>query len=232
MEKRGDSLFFDILRRAPSRETILLVLQKMKEEGRTDEVIRECREALNLYPDDIRLRRLLVETCQEAGLVDDAASEIEEITSMMDDLSMVYRSQAELLMQRHMESEARDMLKRYLAHHPEDQDAAGLFNRLGAVEGDTGKEAPSLELATPTIAELYYDQGKIGEAARIYEKIISENPEDTVSKNRLQELKALMSREKEKESSEGDRLAEKKRKENMVMILEGWLTRLQELRHA
>jgi tetratricopeptide (TPR) repeat protein len=245
MEKTDD-LFSDILRCGPSQETILLVLERMKEEGRTDAVIRECKKALDIYPDDIRLRVLLAESYQEAGFFDEAGSEIKRITSMINELSLIYKSQAEILARQHMDKQASEMLQRYLAHHPEDQGAVDLLNKVEAdkedVEADTASpieyassensQVMFAELATPTLAELYYDQGKIEEAVHTYERVMLENPEDSASRRRLDELRTLMSQEKEKETGGEGKLMAKRKKAETVAILEGWLARLQELRHA
>lgn len=68
MEKSND-LLGEILNYGPSQGTFFLVLKKMKEEGRSSKVIRECQKALSLYPDDLRLRTLLAESYLDLGFI-------------------------------------------------------------------------------------------------------------------------------------------------------------------
>jgi hypothetical protein len=41
------------------------------------------------------------------------------------------------------------------------------------------------EIATPTLAEVYVNQGQIQEALTIYEKVVAQNPEDQTSIKRI-----------------------------------------------
>jgi tetratricopeptide (TPR) repeat protein len=83
------------------------------------------------------------------------------------------------------------------------------------------KDTP--EIATSTLAELYYAQGQTHEAIRTYEKVVAENPGDARAQARLEELKAptppqaVVQRDKERE-----------RKEKMIALLEKWLSNIQE----
>ena len=58
------------------------------------------------------------------------------------------------------------------------------------------------EIATPTLAEVYVNQGQIQEAITIYEKVVAQNPEDQTSIKRIQELNTL--RAVEPSSGSGD----------------------------
>ena len=85
------------------------------------------------------------------------------------------------------------------------------------------------DLATPTIAEIYFDQGQLEAAVSVYEKVISKNPRDEKALVRLKELKSLL------ESAESHAFQEKKaihNKERMIEILERWLPRIKEIAHA
>jgi hypothetical protein len=48
------------------------------------------------------------------------------------------------------------------------------------------------DIATPTLAEVYVNQGQIVEALSIYERIVADNPEDHVSRRRVLELQAMI----------------------------------------
>ena len=85
-----DDFFRQILSHGPSQGTLLLVLKKIKEEERPNEVIKECLNALSAYPDDVRLRTLLAESYLEAGFIGQAETELDRVTSDIDGLSSAY----------------------------------------------------------------------------------------------------------------------------------------------
>lgn len=245
MEK-SDDLLDQILTHGPSESTLTLILTRMKQEGRSSEVIQECLKALGRYPDDIRLRILLAESYLEMGFVGQAEAELEKATSMIDDLISAYKLLAKLYIRQKRPEKAAEALKRYLAHQPQDQEALDLWEQVRPVQEEEVEDLPGPpedqdqaeegdrdffeELATPTLAEIYYDQGQIHEAISTYEKVLLENPDDKASMQRLSELKALINEE------EGPMLAEKAKvrlkKEKMITILERWRARAQDLNHG
>jgi len=98
-----------------------------------------------------------------------------------------------------------------------------------AISNGEKMEEALVDLATPTLAELYFNQGQIQEAISTYEKVISNNPGDKRSEQRLARLKALVSGEIEIEPAyENDTRA---KKEKMVTVLENWLMRIQSMNH-
>jgi len=97
------------------------------------------------------------------------------------------------------------------------------------------------EIATPTLAEVYVNQGQIQEAIGIYEKVIAQNPEDEASMTRVQELTAMLKAEPppletEPPMSEAEvpLPAEtvprtKQRKQKTIAILESWLANIRKM---
>jgi tetratricopeptide (TPR) repeat protein len=85
-------------------------------------------------------------------------------------------------------------------------------------------------LSTPTLAEIYYNQGLIHEAIGTYERVILDNPEDKASIERLEELKEQLGEKSEIKVPPEDAL--RARTEKMIAVLEGWLERIQESGHA
>ncbi len=242
----SNDLFLQILGRGPSQGTLFLILNKIKQEGRVREVIQECVKALSIYPDDIHLRQLLAECYLEVGFIGSAQKELDSITSHIDDLISVYKLQAENSAQQDRPNEALASIEIYLAHKPDDQEALDFKRRMSMrVEKSMRQEQESSEdivqdkneakdagsdLATATLAEIYYNQGLIDEAIQTYERILTNNPGDKDASKRLNELKAVSS-----EKSPTLRVDEKiikARKKKMVGILEGWLSKIQEPDHA
>jgi tetratricopeptide (TPR) repeat protein len=84
-------------------------------------------------------------------------------------------------------------------------------------------QEPLPEIATPTLAELYYSQGQIEEAVRTYERVLAENPDDHRARARLEELKVTAPPEP---MVQRDR--EREKKEKMITVLEEWLSNIQE----
>ena len=294
-----------ILASGPSQNTIYMVLMKLKEQGRTTEVIRECLKALGPFPDDIRIRKLLAESYLEAGSIGLAEAELDRVTSEMDALNVVYKLQAQVLAKQERFGEALEPLNRYLALMPDDQEALDLLDQISPAEPEAETEEPPpvetampieeveppkadtepvteaieaepapaaleseaapfeappiaegaetaaemaegpedkdigvveedleeaiADLATPTLAELYDEQGQIQEAITTYEKVIQNNPEDHASQERLAALKAQM---EEKPMAEPEHAAPapedalRKGTEHTIAILENWRARI------
>jgi tetratricopeptide (TPR) repeat protein len=145
MEKSND-LLGEILNYGPSQGTFFLVLKKMKEEGRSSEVIRECQKALSLYPDDLRLRTLLAESYLDMGFIGLAETELATVTSRLGDLVSAYKLQAEIYTKQQRNEEAVWALNQYLVHRPDDHDALDLLDKIkSGVEGEKPKETQALE---------------------------------------------------------------------------------------
>jgi len=83
------------------------------------------------------------------------------------------------------------------------------------------------EIATPTLAEVYVNQGQIQEAISIYEKVIAQNPEDEACMMRVQELMAMLKAEPPSHVEEVPRA--KQRKQKTIAILESWLANIRKM---
>jgi tetratricopeptide (TPR) repeat protein len=230
-------LYNEILTNGPSQRTLFLVLSRMKEEGRLRSVIQECLKALTVHPFDIHIRRLLAESYFESGLISQAESELDKVTTMMNDLIPTYRLQAEIYMRERRVEEAAEVLELYLAHRPDDQEARNLLNTLLPAEEvpETTPEpdveeisGPAEEIATPTLAELYVDQNLIQEATATYEKVVAQHPEDERSRQRLEELKAMSIEDTVMASEDKGVESIRQKKEKMITVLEGWLANIKE----
>ncbi|MFH1241457.1 MAG: tetratricopeptide repeat protein [Pseudomonadota bacterium] len=243
---KSDDLIGQILSHGPSPGTLSLVLGKMEEEGRHSEVIQESLKALGRYPGDIRLRILLAESYLKVGFIGQAEVELEKATSMIEDLISSYKLKAKIYLMQKRQNEAGDALKRYLAHKPGDPEALDLLEQIRRTPGDAGgmpEEPPGVEtlsgqedeevfseLATPTLAEIYYNQGQIEQAISTYERVLLTSPNDKASLKRLLELKALIKEGGGERPKDTDEL--RSRKERMIRILERWRERVQELDHG
>lgn len=238
----SESLYNEILSGAPSRGTLFLVLSRMKNEGLLERVIEECIKALGGYPDDIQIRKLLAEASYEAGKIPEAEAEIKVVIGKINELMASYRFQAQIYIAQGKTEQAVEALKLYLIHCPDDRESYDLLESMlpreeaasteiaQAIEGLSGEEIaetplqpvnePLPDIATPTLAEVYYQQGKTGEAIKIYEKVVERHPEDSGSQLRLDELRTIEEQARAAEEKEKARVMAKKK---MVSILESWL---------
>jgi len=239
-----DNVLDEILNHGPSADSISIVLTRMKKEGRLKEVVQECIKFLRVYPDDIRLRIILAEAYMGIGFIGLAGTELEKVRSMIENLIPAYKLLAGIYAKQKRLNEAADTLKLYLAHCPGEPEALKLLEEVepadeaqlevggpteeGVVEVD--EEDAVADLATPTIAELYYTQGRLSAAITIYEKVLNDKPDDIESLKRLTELKGLAAEEPKTEGKEKD--DPRARTETMITILERWLPKIKEIQHA
>jgi tetratricopeptide (TPR) repeat protein len=215
------------------------VLQKLKEEGRNKKVIRECEKALRRYPHDILLRKLLAEAYLDEGRLIQAETELQKVTTEIDELASAYKLEAELLFKLNKTEKASQALNRYLAGKPDDSEALDLQEKISALskEGmsdeqvEEMKTPESLEqedeliaFATPTMAEIYYDQGEKEKAIDTYQQVLLENPDDEKTKRRLMELTHSIEQEPLKTG-----VPRTAKREKLISILESWLTNLEDM---
>ncbi|UCF72945.1 MAG: hypothetical protein JSW35_00270 [Deltaproteobacteria bacterium] len=156
----------------------------------------------------------MAETYFEKGSIELAEKELEKLCQQIDELSSVFKLRAELFIKEDRTKEAMDSLKLYLAHHSADKDAVQLLSQLSSRR----KEEPSI-LPTSTLAEIYYKQGALEDAIKIYEQTVKAFPDDEKAKIRLNELKEIKEAEKEP-------LKEKNLK--LMRVLERWLTDIEQ----
>lgn len=234
MLNRTDELSDLILNNGPSDNTLLLLLNQFKSRGRTGEIIRRCLEAKKRGPNGPGLALLLAEAYLEKGFVGLAEIEIGQVISEIEKYSIAYRLAAEILIRRNRPEDATKLLETYLIHNPDDIEASELLKNIRTVKGRQNEtehekvrvETFSSDLASPTIAEIYYEQGQINEAINTYEKILLKRSEDQKAQKRLEELKTMNLRDEKTVSS--DNRSGSYNKERIRNILEGWIFRIKE----
>jgi len=221
--RRLDEIYNEILNKPVTPMASLLLIKVLKEKGEPEKVVEACLKTLEFFPDDINIRKTLAETYFERGSIELAEKELEGLSKQIDELSSVFRLQADVLIKQDKIKEAIDSLKLYLAHHSTDQEAARLLTKLSSPR----KVEPSI-LPTSTLAEIYYKQGELDEAIKIYEKTVRAFPDDEKSKIRLKELKEI--RETQERGKAKEALKEKNLK--LIGVLERWLSNIEQRRAA
>ncbi len=265
-----EMLVKDILESESSPATLLLILSRLREVGHRGLVIRHCRKALDIHPAHEGLRTLLAEVFLDTGLTARASDELERVTRSMDYSARAYALLARAYAHQGRHEAAIRCLKVYLAHNPEDSEAREFLENLRLQASKTAREPLEAaevdkpdyhpdetlpEIATATLAELYYSQGQIDAAVATYEKVLARSPDDLKVRGRLRELKGLKASSAnvfpDKEPGEGaltgpssveadsregalvepgraaSMESEKRKTEKMIAVLEEWLTRIQ-----
>jgi tetratricopeptide (TPR) repeat protein len=217
-----DEIYNEILNKPVTPGQSFLLIKTLKEKGEQEIAIKACLKALEFFPDDINIRKALVEIYLEKGSIELAETELEKLCKKIDELSSIFKLQAELFMKKDRTKEAINSLRLYLAHHSNDQKAAQLLSKLSFPL----KQEP-LILPTSTLAEIYYKQGELGEAIKIYEQTVKAFPDDEKSKLRLKELKEIKETEEHRKAKE-EPLKEKKLR--LIRVLERWLSNIEQRR--
>ncbi len=237
----SDELLERILSESPSSESLLLILKAQDAEGRHGLVIRECLKVLERFPRDIRIRGLLAASCHENGWLSRAETELESATAQIEELIPLYKLKARVYSTLNRRQDAIRSLEIFLAHAPEDEEALSLLRTLlgpsdkpasekESVEAESLQEPVTFsvpEIATPTLAELYFAQGQIDEAISTYQKILDRDPNAEPARRRLEELKAALSPARPDPEATAEAERSRKKKEKMIHVLESWREKLQ-----
>jgi tetratricopeptide (TPR) repeat protein len=219
-----DKIYNEIIDNIATPKAWLVFTEALKKAGRPERVIMTCKKVLEVFPDDVNIRRILAETHFEQGSFDLAELELEIISRKFNELSSIFKLQSELFRKDNRIEDAIQSLKRYLAHNSSDKDAVELLAELSSLP----QEEPSA-LPTPTLAELYYQQGDLEEAIKIYEQVVTTLPEDESAKIRLNELKEIEETQARRRKQEE---IVKERKLKLIGILEKWLVAIEQRKTA
>lgn len=172
------------------------------EEGRVKEAIKICHERLSTS-EDLEIRLIYSLALYRLGYSILAQEEIRTIENILSKLKEI---------QGVISAEFRATSQQVPLGMPILEEELP----RGELEGETEPvltDSPIQELkdlSTPSLAELYAEQGAIEEAIKVYERYLELNPEDTKAQRRLGELKGF----------------KKAPEERLINILEAWLMNL------
>lgn len=214
-----DETYNKIMDKIATPQSNLLLIELLKDQGDTSSLIKACLKSLKIFPNDIAVRKILAETYFEQGYAGLAEGEIDTICNEIDTFTKIYKTKAKLYKKEGRFDEAIETLKLYSGHCPDDQEAKELLSELIAHKG----EEKSV-LITPTMAEIYFNQGEIEEAINIYREIVKAFPDDKQYRTRLNELENMNEPQKEDEI---ERDMAKEKKLRLISKLETWLNALE-----
>lgn len=236
-----------LLRQEPSEAAALRILERLHTAGRVKESLQEALEASRRHPESIALRLFAAERLLEAGFKTLAERELERIEGSLRSLSRVFKLKADICRRQGKSRDAQKALEAYLALAPEasamqsavekaagqplaeEEDLAAALRSLTSSprapmdkDGPAGQEGDAEPLASPTLAEIYLNQGDIETAVRMYTACLAANPGDFASRRRLEELEPKLEQWKRHEHHKRKRIA----------VLEGWLERIRKRAYA
>ena len=211
----SEGIYAEIIDKIETPNASVLLVKLLLKEGKIEMAIEACLKALEIFPDDINIRRLLAETYFQQGRMELAEKELEKLADQIGGLTSVFKLQANLFKKEDRVEEAIRALKVYLVHHRDDKEATQLLSELSSTDKD---EQPVLP--TPTLAEIFFNQGALGEAVKVYQQVVEATPGDEKSKMRLNELKQMKVAEVQKTAGEA---VTKDKTLKLIGILENWL---------
>jgi predicted Zn-dependent protease len=211
----SEGLYTEIIDKIETPSASALLVKLLLKEGKTEIAIEACLKALEIFPDDMTIRRLLAETYLQQGQMELAERELERLVDQIGEFTSVFKLQAKLFKKEEKLKEAIRALEVYLVHHKDDEEAVQLLSELSS----TGKGERDV-LPTPTLAEIFFKQGAMEEAIKVYQQVVEASPDDEKSKMRLNELKQVTVAEVQEIAGE---TATKGKKLELIRILENWL---------
>jgi predicted Zn-dependent protease len=211
----SEGLYTEIIDKIETPSASALLVKLLLKEGKTEIAIEACLKALEIFPDNMTIRRLLAETYLQQGRMELAERELEKLADQIGEFTSVFKLQAKLFKKEEKLKEAIRALEVYLVHHKDDDEAIQLLSELSS----TGKGERDV-VPTPTLAEIFFNQGALGEAIKVYQQVVEASPDDERSKMRLDELKQMTVAEVQETTGETE---EKGKKLELIRILENWL---------
>ncbi|UCE33582.1 MAG: tetratricopeptide repeat protein [Deltaproteobacteria bacterium] len=211
----SEGLYTEIIDKIETPSASALLVKLLLKEGKTEIAIEACLKALEIFPDNMTIRRLLAETYLQQGRMELAERELERLADQIGELTSVFKLQAKLFKEEEKLKEAIRALEVYLVHHKDDEEAAQLLSELSSAGKGERDVVP-----TPTLAEIFFNQGALEEAIKVYQQVVEASPDDEKSKMRLNELKQMKVAEVQEIAGE---TATKGKKLELIRILENWL---------
>lgn len=177
-----DSLVFarlaDLHRRAGSPERSLRILER----------------GLDRHPEHVTGHLVRGRVYRDLGRRQRAAEAFRRALDFDEENLVALRALGELARERGAREEAVRRFRRVIELDPEDEDARRELARLRSGSGDreAGQGEEEGDLATPTLAELYADQGFYEEAVEMYRDLLRQRPDDSTLLARLREVRSAM----------------------------------------
>lgn len=184
----------------PSSRLFLDLAREYHESGQLETAAQVCFRGLKRHPSYLSARVLLGRVLFDMGRFEESCEAMEAVLASAPDNLVARRVLAEISFELGDLPGALDRFRALLAFNPADADAKSRIDELearlsGAAAGPAPRPAENGEreldpgvLATPTLAEIYLQQGLNDRAALVYREILKGDPDNAEALARLAEI--------------------------------------------
>ncbi|MDD5167442.1 MAG: tetratricopeptide repeat protein [Syntrophales bacterium] len=188
------------------REVFIVRTDILLAQGSYEEARALSRERLTKFSDDPDAMMVLCRASLEMDNLDEARAALDTLERLHLQLVRIYKDMGDAYLRRDMDREALDCFRKGMILLPEAGDVGQISRTmaeaLSAFDKSDREEADHDGLAhvmpdfyTLTMADLYLKQGHVEMALEVLEAIGSREPENELVRERLEQLKAEMSRQ-------------------------------------
>jgi tetratricopeptide (TPR) repeat protein len=157
--------------------------------GKVEESRSQMESVLAQAPDNLIARKVLAWICLDQGDADGALDRYRALLAFNPADSETRERIARIEAQLHPKESAPEVPEASLPEEP--APAPPAFEALPSGPGDSGGEAAAPEpgiLATPTLAEIYVQQGLPDKAAEVYREVLTGDPHNVEARTRLEQI--------------------------------------------
>ena len=200
----------------PGSRLFLDLTREYYQTGRLEQAAEVCAKGLRHHPSYLSARVLLGRIYHDLGRSDEARFEMETVLAQAPDNLLARRVVAEITLDKGDLAGALERYHALLAFSPKDEDAARKITEIEARlskgeqarEPDAPREAAqepqtppahtltpaqppdARMLATPTLAEIFLQQGLVDKAVQVYREILDGDPQNAEARARIAELES------------------------------------------
>ena len=189
------------LDKQPESRVFLELAREYHEAGELERAATICSTGIGRHPSYLSARVLMGRICFEMGRTEEARKEMEGVLAKAPDNLMAWRVLAQIALEDGDPEGALERFRILLAFSPDDEEVQERIHEIDAqlsgeastdteaarpAGSDTGRGA----LATPTLAELFLQQGLTEKAAEVYREILAGDPSNQEVRTRLEEIEA------------------------------------------
>lgn len=196
------------LQKQPRSRLFLELARELHEAGQLADAAQVCTEGVAHHPSYLSARVLLGRIHRDMGNLEEARKELETVLERAPDNLLARRLLAEICREQGDLDGALERFRALLAFSSEDEEIRSTIQEIQAeragANGDTSEEEPGpaaetvptpepedLHLATPTLAEIFLQQGLVDKAADVYREILQGDPGNDEARLRLSEIESL-----------------------------------------
>lgn len=193
------------LAKDPTSRVFAQLADAYRKEGLLDEAISICLKGLEQHPHYPSAHVVLGRAYLEKGALREAEAEFLKVIELAPDNLLVHRLLGDLYRKQERLAEAREHYEAVLTYNPLDREVRELLAHLPLpaepkphlLPPPSREEAPPSEgaveeiLMTETLADVYVQQGLLGEAAEIYRRLLEQDPSKGHLLKKLEILEGL-----------------------------------------